>query len=173
MALRELPKRILKIIKQHNIVAILKSAKTKNTIALATPECYCSRPPWPACMSFFSLSTDQPTIKSPLTRHAPERFGKILHDATKYFYMSDFFREKTVPIYQIALLVVFGMATLWLGYQLDKKNRQKELSAKKTKRNPGLLRLLADIPDIRLRRPQGRLISNDFGADIENSSSSN
>ncbi len=36
-----------------------------------------------------------------------------------------------VPMYQIALLVVFGIATLWLGYQWDKKNRQKELAAKR------------------------------------------
>jgi cbb3-type cytochrome oxidase subunit 3 len=36
-----------------------------------------------------------------------------------------------VPTYQIALLIIFGIATLWWGYRLDKKNRQKELAAKR------------------------------------------
>ena len=62
-----------------------------------------------------------------------------------------FFQREIVPIYQIALLVVFGIATLWLGYQLDKKNRQKELAIKKAKRNPGLQGSLVDIPDIENR----------------------
>ena len=132
MALRELPKRTLKTIKKHKKSSNLKTCKNKkNTTVLATPECYCSRPPWPARRSFFSLSPDQPTIKSPFTRHTPECFGRILHDAAKPFCVSNFFREKRVPIYQIALLVVFGITTLWLGYQLDKKNRQKELAAKR------------------------------------------
>lgn len=40
-----------------------------------------------------------------------------------------------MPIYQIALLFFFGIATLWLGCQLDKKNRQKELAAKRQSEN--------------------------------------
>ena len=43
---------------------------------------------------FLFLSSDQPTIKSPLTRHAFERFGKILHDAAKSFCVSNFSERK-------------------------------------------------------------------------------